>query len=227
MFEEVLFIDKREDDRLVKKIQKAAAERGYGTTVKVLPVGDYMWESMGIVIEHKTIPDFISSVRDGRLETQLLDMEQYPKPYLFVDGIFKTAYADPSARKWLRGWTVKHTVGSLCSILGRYNNIKGWQFETEPQFIDAIFTIKEKTDKGVKIEGILPARHSKTLNYIDPNFALYMTLPGIGDKKAKNYQKTYPIFDDFLAAHRDGSMKIKLSKATQSFLDMRLKPKLS
>ena len=60
--------------------------------------GDYAWVIDGekkIVIERKSVADFINSVRDGRLETQLTNLEQFDEPYLFIHGNFKSLYYVP------------------------------------------------------------------------------------------------------------------------------------
>lgn len=213
----MLKIDSREQS-MIKKVIKKANELGVKYELTTLPVGDYMWEENGIVIERKTVEDFINSIRDGRLETQLLDMnDQCEHPYLFICGLFKDVYMKPYMKK--SGWTTKHTVGSLCSINARYNNVKAIQFESEAQMIDAIFKIQEKTSKGGKINSMGIKRHSKTLTVIDPNLHLYTCLIGVGETKAKKYMLDYPLFSDFLNAYKDGKLCIKLSKSTQIFMD--------
>ena len=57
--------------------------------------GDYAWVIDGkkkIVIERNSVADFVISVRDGRLETRLINHKQYDEPYIFIHGNFKSRY---------------------------------------------------------------------------------------------------------------------------------------
>ena len=193
------------------KVQKTAEARGVDCKVTQLAVGDYLWEDEGICIERKEIGDFMASIRSGHLETQLLDMAQYDKPRLFISGKFEDVYG----KSYSQGWGRNHTVGSLCSINERYD-VKILQFANTSDLIDAIFVTKEKSDKGKKTEGIL--RHSKTENVLNPNFALFLMIPGFGDKKAKEMSEMYK-FQEFLDGYQEKPDKFKFAEKTKLFLD--------
>jgi len=184
----VLKIDKREPKTIIRKVTKLAKENDVEYSVEVLPVGDYIWDDC-IVIERKTIQDFINSLRSGHLETQLLDMEQYSHSYLMVSGKFESVTFNP----YIKGWTVNHTIGALCSIAARYD-VKMIQLANDTQLSKAIFKIREMVNKGRKT-GVVK-RHSKTLNVINPSFSLYLAIPGIGEKTAEKIDKAYPKFLD-------------------------------
>lgn len=207
----MLRIDKREPQNMIKKIVKIAKEMGLDYEVTTTPVGDYVWDDY-IVIERKTVPDFINSIRSGHLETQLLDMEQFEHAFLFISGRFENIKFIP----YIKNWTVNHTIGSLCSIAARYN-VKVLQFANDMQIAKAIFKIKEKVDKGKKVEAV--KRHSKTLNYVKPSFALYMNIPGIGEKTAAKLVEIYPSFFDFLKDYKEEKLKIRINKKAKKFLD--------
>lgn len=207
----MLRIDKREPKSMVKKVIKIAKENNIDYEIEVLPVGDYVWDDY-VVIERKTIPDFINSIRSGHLETQLLDMEQFPHAFLFISGKFENVNFIP----YINNWTVNHTIGSLCSIAARYD-VKILQFANDTQVAKAIFKIKEKVDKGKKTEAV--KRHTKTLNYVKPSFALYMSIPGVGEKTALKLVEFYPNFLDFLQDYKDDKLKVKVNKKAKEFLD--------
>lgn len=203
----MLLIDANEKD-MAKKVLKEAEKRKIEAEIKRLTVGDYLWDDF-LVIERKTVSDFVNSIRSGHLETQLLDMQQYEHAFLFISGDFRSLYF-----KNIKNWTVNHTIGSLCSIIARYD-IKVLQFPNDSQLIKAIFKIKEKVDKGKKTKTVI--RHKKTLNKVDPNFALFLTIPGIGEKRARILTENYSNFYEFINEFKNG--KIKLPKTAETFLN--------
>jgi ERCC4-type nuclease len=58
---------------------------GYEVEWKQLPVADYIVN--GIAIERKTISDLKSSIINKRIVQQLLELKQYPKHFLLIEGI--------------------------------------------------------------------------------------------------------------------------------------------
>ncbi len=78
----LVYVDTRESLLLVEELKKL----GCRIDVKALPIGDFVVSS-DIVIERKTVDDFVKSVIDGRLFNQLVAMrEAYPKSVLIVEG---------------------------------------------------------------------------------------------------------------------------------------------
>jgi Fanconi anemia group M protein len=64
---------------------KELLNQGVDVSLKKLDVGDYLI-SERICIEIKRIPDFVDSIIDGRLLSQLRDLRQYEKPLLILQG---------------------------------------------------------------------------------------------------------------------------------------------
>lgn len=58
---------------------------GVHLTLKALPVGDYLL-SKRVCVEFKTAEDFVNSLLDGRLLSQLRELTQYQRPILIVEG---------------------------------------------------------------------------------------------------------------------------------------------
>ena len=83
-------IDYREQNSLVPiKLQTL----GFEIEFKELKVADYIIK--GIAIERKTVSDFISSMINRRLLSQLEEMQQYENKLLIVEGIYeKELYAE-------------------------------------------------------------------------------------------------------------------------------------
>ncbi len=77
-----IIIDYREKNSLVYvQLNKMGLE----TEFRELKVGDYIVED--IVIERKTVSDFISSMINRRLLKQLDELQQYPNKLLIIEGI--------------------------------------------------------------------------------------------------------------------------------------------
>jgi ERCC4-type nuclease len=206
----VLFIDSREPASVQKKVNKIGLEYGFVTETKYMDIGDYVFEDREIAIERKTTVDFINSVRDGRINSQLNNLEQYSNPYLFISGSFKSLQFVP----YVNGWTTSHTVGALCSIVTRYN-VKVLQFDTLTQLIHAIFIIYEKTSQDRKIDLHVT---KKKYEAFDPNFVIYRSLPGCGEKRANALLELYPQFSGLLKDVKEEKVKTKLPKETLEFL---------
>ncbi len=79
----VVFADVRERE---SGISKLLADLGCSVVEKQLEVGDYI-PGKEIVIERKSISDFVSSIVDRRLSKQLINMaESYERPLVIVEG---------------------------------------------------------------------------------------------------------------------------------------------
>src|SRR3989344_341116 len=92
-------VDFREKNSLVaSEIMKLGMEIEF----KQLLVGDYIVK--GIVIERKTISDFKSSIVNKRIITQLLEMKQYDKNLLILEGIGEEMYIGGIHENALRGF---------------------------------------------------------------------------------------------------------------------------
>ena len=74
-------IDHREKNSLVPSYLK---ELGFQINYKQLPVADYIINN--IAIERKTISDLKSSIINKRIFQQLIELKQYPKHFLILEG---------------------------------------------------------------------------------------------------------------------------------------------
>jgi len=87
-------LDYSEDKKAVIKVDyrekgsstlKALLEMNAEVELRSLEVGDYLL-SDEVVIEYKTVKDFVDSIIDGRLLSQAKDLKQYRKPLIIVEG---------------------------------------------------------------------------------------------------------------------------------------------
>ncbi|MBX4211939.1 hypothetical protein KW787_00585 [Candidatus Pacearchaeota archaeon] len=77
-----ILVDYREKNSLVPS---HLVSQGINVIFQQLNVADYLFGN--IAIERKTISDLKSSIISKRINSQLLELKQYPKPLLLVEGI--------------------------------------------------------------------------------------------------------------------------------------------
>lgn len=78
-------IDSREQSRITSATQYYE-NQGYEVEVAELKIGDYLFQNQ-VCFEFKTIPDFISSIQNGRVFNQAINMaENYDYHYVIIQG---------------------------------------------------------------------------------------------------------------------------------------------
>jgi DNA excision repair protein ERCC-4 len=206
----MLVVADNEPARIRNAVLAEAKRRKVPAKIGHLLVGDFLFDD-SLCVERKTVPDFVSSVWDGRLFTQAADMEQYSQPYVILTGSFKGLVASP--RFW--GFTVEQKLRSQCSLLAR-TKVKLLHVDNLEQFVNVLFILREKSEKGEKT--LVVERHSKTINRLDPNMALFLTIPGIGLGMLPKISEDYDTFFDLLRDVRNGKVKTVLSKDGLKYL---------
>lgn len=169
----VIFADTREQaSKIIKELTKKEAK----IIVKQLDVGDFI-VSNEIVIERKTIEDFLTSITDGRLFNQLINMSNnYEKPVLLLEGNIDEIYT-------LREIHKNAIMGIISSIATTYRipiiNTKDI-YESADYIYHIAKREQEKNEKPIKIrigkKGLTPEEQQQ---YILEGF------PMIGPQMAK------------------------------------------
>lgn len=81
-----IIIDTREKQSLISSI---LINKKANIKLEKLEIADYLIEGKEtIAIERKTFSDFISSMINKRLQTQLIELKKYPKYFLVVEGFY-------------------------------------------------------------------------------------------------------------------------------------------
>ncbi|MFA5357711.1 MAG: DEAD/DEAH box helicase [archaeon] len=107
----IIFADTREGPSTVIR---ELTEKGVIVRTKQLDTGDYVL-SREVCVERKTVEDFIGSMIDGRLFSQLVNLrESYEKPLLIVEGKMEELFT-------LRNIHKNAIMGALTSIALDYN----------------------------------------------------------------------------------------------------------
>jgi ERCC4-type nuclease len=163
-----IVIDNRERNSLVPSF---LMEKGFEVEWKQLPVGDYIVN--GVCIERKTVSDFKSSIINKRIIQQLLELKQYPKHLLLVEGIIdEDMYNGGIHENAFRGF--------MLSVLLEYNTPVVFTHDEEDtaKYIDVLVRKKEKVEEGIRASKILMGDREK-LQFILEGF------PNVGPKKVK------------------------------------------
>ena len=175
--------EKRAIDKIIKKL-------GLDSTYQNLPVGDYLYEDKGIIVERKSIVDYINSLRSGHLYKQLMQMGQFPHPYLLISGDLKGAYF-----AGVKHFTIDQWLGSLARLCSSFPNIRVLQFSNDTQLIKFLPKLYSKTDDGkeIQIKDTELLKNSMTID--DIRLKLLCCFDGIGVKKADKLLKNPDILE--------------------------------
>jgi len=77
-----IYVDTRESRSIIECLEKMGAS----VKIEQLEIGDFVL-SEDVVVERKTVDDYVRSIMDNRLFSQIIAMkEKYPKPLLIVQG---------------------------------------------------------------------------------------------------------------------------------------------
>jgi ERCC4-related helicase len=151
-----IHIDTRELAEFVDKLRY----RGAIVEVKQLDFGDFV-ASSEVVIERKTIDDFVKSVYDGRLFKQIASMsDKYPRPILVIQG----------ERKDLRGIGESAFYGAVASIVSDFK-VPVFFAPSERDVVEIVYHIARREQiekkKEMKIrEGRKPMTLADAQRYI-------------------------------------------------------------
>lgn len=192
-----LLMDKRECQKRVAAIKSRFKETVVKTEDTTLDVCDYIVKNDDVIlfgIEWKTYDDFVSSMKNNHLTSQLVDMEGMEHPYLFIVGNY-WSWKKTINYKTNINVTREQIAGFLTSIAGRYKT-KVIHYESTKEAIEGILHLaKIHTEEGVQHTQIkLPERVTRSGN---PNIDMYLALPGIGLAKCKAYSNKIK-FSDFV-----------------------------
>jgi ERCC4-related helicase len=152
----LVIADTREIPELVEKLR----QRGSRVEVKQLDFGDFVL-SEEIVIERKTLDDFVKSIYDGRLFKQLVNMsEKYSRPILVIQG----------EKKHLSGIGETAFYGALASVLADFK-VPVFFATNEKEVAEIIFHIarREQLEKKKELrvrEGRKPVSVAENQRYI-------------------------------------------------------------
>ena len=166
-----VMVDYREKN---SQIVKGLIDKNFSIDLKKLDVGDYLLSSR-VAVEYKRVPDFVDSILDGRLLSQLKSLkEYYLRPLIIVEGnedIYSIRNIDYKA---IQGMIATITVSYGIPLLYTKNS-------KETSSLISSIAMREQ-DEGYKQ---FTMHSSKPLTQKEQQEYLISSLPGIGPKLAK------------------------------------------
>jgi len=197
-----IIVDIREKNSL---IPSELIANGLEVEFRHLEVGDYIVKN--VIIERKTVSDFISSMINKRLFEQLESMKNVQKKILIIEGIEEQElYHEKS------GINENAIRGFILTILLTYNTpiIFTKNYEDSAKFLKVL----AKKQENEKEFGINAKRKSRDVNeqiqFIIEGF------PGIGPKSAKKLLNEFKTIKNIINAPEEELKKI-LGKKSEIF----------
>jgi|SRR3989338_655666 len=177
-------VDHREKNSLVVS---ELVKLGFEISWAQLPVADYIVN--GVAIERKTISDLKSSVIDKRIISQLLELKQYERKFLLVEGILKEdLYNSGMHENAFRGFLLSVALDFEVPIIFTYDE------KDTAKYISVLARKKEKGLQGIRASKILLSKEEQ-IQFILEGF------PNVGAVKAKKLiEKFGSLFNIFNAS---------------------------
>lgn len=197
-----VIIDTREKNSLMAS---ELASLGMEIEFKILKVGDYIVND--VVIERKTISDFIGSMLDKRLSKQLEELQQYEKRLLIIEGFDeKFLYSDEEHEEF--GGVHPNAIrGFLLSILLKYK-VPIIYTKNENDTARFILTLSKKKEKEASLNV-----SKKSLTKKERMQFILEGFPGIGPKTAKKLLENFKTLKGVLNASVEEIEKLIGKKA--------------
>ena len=189
----VVYMDVRESTSIAEALKKSGA----AVSIERLDVGDFVVSSE-IVIERKTVEDFVRSVMDGRLFKQLVSMrENYTRPILIIQGDRRSA----------AGISSSAFSGALASILSDFQ-ASIFTSSNDKETAEIIYHIarREQIDlkRSVKVrEGRKPASLSDIQRYV------LAGIPGVDRVLADRLLSSFGSLKEVFSASEENLKKVE------------------
>jgi ERCC4-type nuclease len=169
-------------------IIKKLADLGITVKLDTLKIGDYLL-SPRLCVEHKTIQDFVDSIIDKRLFSQLKEMKKYQRQLLILEGegdLYSQRKLFPNA---IRGMLATICVDYGIPILTAKN-------ADDTALLMAMIAKREQTDedKDFTLHGAKPLTLKEQQEY------LISALPGVGPVLSKPLLKKFGSVKNILNA---------------------------
>ncbi len=189
-------------------VMKELVDAGVALELKQLAVGDYQL-SERVVVEYKRVPDFVDSMLDGRLLSQLKSLRQYVRPVIIVEGMedmYALRRVHPNAIRGmlatiavsygipiLQTRNAKETAGLLLSI-ARREQVGGQEFQyhsSKPLSDDEVqeFIVAAFPGIGSQLAKPLLQEFGSVKGVVNASEEELRKVALIGEKKAKRIRE--------------------------------------
>ena len=212
-----IIVDHREDKEIIRELTK----QGLDLEIKQLAVADFIIQTKDnegnikdLAIERKSQMDFINSIIDKRLVTQLINLkEYYPLQLLIIEGsrnIFAIRNFHPNA---IRGMLSSIAIDFQIPMIYTKN------FRDTASFLNIIAKRLEKQRKNFSL-----VKKRKPLTLKEQQEFLIESLPGIGPSLSKELLKKFGSVKKIINASEEKLIKVpkigkKKAEAIKKVLD--------
>ena len=185
-----VYIDNREQKR-IKSATQYYTEQGLEVEVKELEIGDYLFtdDHNSVCFEYKEVNDFITSINDGRVFNQAINMaEEYDYRFVVIRGTESERAEYLAISKNYQTVNIFQYHGAIAS-LNRYTTV----IESYTPYInEAYYRMYIHAKKCLQNRPIVrkfPRKHkTPALNYL--SYCIY----GLNYKRAKLIVDTYNLY---------------------------------
>tara|TARA_Y100000310_G_C20687609_1_gene820102 strand:- start:808 stop:1509 length:702 start_codon:yes stop_codon:yes gene_type:complete len=184
-----IIIDTREKQSLVVA---NLIEKNANTKFEKLEIADYLINNIGI--ERKTFSDFISSMLNKRLLSQLQELKKYPKHFLIIEG-FDYNYSPEQFNiheNAIKGMMLSVAVDFQIPIIFT---------ENKEDTADFLILLAKKFEKAKTPLSLRPSKTHQTLKQ-QKQFILE-GFPGIGPTISKELLKNFKSLEKIFTASRE------------------------
>ena len=199
-----IIVDYREKNSLVASY---LIKENFDVEFKELKIGDYVVKDT--IIERKTIPDFISSMINGRLLRQLEELKQFENKLLIIEGLSKQEiYSDENQKvnaNAIRGFLLSIVLKHKIPIIFTKDS------EDSAKFM-AVLSRKKSRDIRLNAE-------KKILNKKEQMQFIIESFPGVGPKKSKELLKKFGSIQNIINAPIEDLKKI-LGIRAENFIEL-------
>ena len=199
-----IIVDYREKNSLVASY---LIKENFDVEFKELKIGDYIVKDT--ILERKTIPDFISSMINGRLLRQLEELKQFENKLLIIEGLSKQEiYSDENQKvnaNAIRGFLLSIVLKHKIPIIFTKDS------EDSAKFM-AVLSRKKSRDIRLNAE-------KKILNKKEQMQFIIESFPGVGPKKSKELLKKFGSIQNIINAPIEDLKKI-LGIRAENFIEL-------
>jgi Fanconi anemia group M protein len=179
-------------------VMKALIDMGAHLDLKSLSIGDYHL-SENVVVEYKKVKDFVDSIIDGRLLSQVKDLKEYYKPLIIVEGdedVYAQRKIHPNA---IRG--MLYTITSIMKIPIIFTKNPR---DTASYLIFIANKEQNPQDQEYQMHQSKPFSDKEQQEYI------ISSLPGVGSRIAPYLLEHFGSIKNIINASTDDLKKVEL-----------------
>ncbi|MEN9626521.1 MAG: hypothetical protein RL557_849 [archaeon] len=196
----IIIADIHEKNSLVLSELKSSSE--ITLEMRSLKIADYIIGEAAI--ERKTVSDLISSMISKRLRDQLIQIKEYKKQFLIVEGSLKEIYKENDGM-------AKAVRGLLISVMNNYSIpiIFSVDHEDTAKYLITLAKQQVKKKSPLSLHARIPKTVQEQKKYILESF------PNIGPKKAQKLLEKFSTLQNVFNASEENLIQVLKNQAKE------------